>query len=54
MVKKLNGIVWAFLCALLLIAFAGCSDKPKKDNGLTGFEQSLTNKDSVEVTQLVN
>ena len=54
MVKKLNGIVWAFLCALLLIAFAGCSDKPKKDNGLTGFEQNLTNKDSVEVTQLVN
>lgn len=54
MVKKLNGIVWAFLCALLLIAFAGCSDKPKKGNGLTGFEQSLSNKDSVEVTQLVN
>ena len=53
MAKKNIYYVVVLAMGLLLLTFAGCKDK-KPASPLTGFEQNLTNKDSVEVMQLVN
>lgn len=38
----------------MAMTFVGCKDKPKPTNNMTGFEQNLTNTDSVAVMNLVD
>lgn len=52
--KKIQTFLGVFVLALSLVALGSCGEKKKAPSNKTGFEQSLTNADSVEVTHLVN
>lgn len=51
--KKVNIILGILFLAIASVTLSGCGEK-KKNSPLTGFEQAITNADSVEVTHLVN
>ena len=51
--KNLYIILGVFLLIISPLFMTSCKDKPKP-NPQTTFEQSMTNKDSVAVTGLVN
>ena len=53
MMKKVNIILGILFLAIASVTLSGCGEK-KKNSPLTGFEQAITNADSVEVTHLVN
>lgn len=51
--KKVNIILGILFLAIASVTLSGCGEK-KKHSPLTGFEQAITNADSVEITHLVN
>lgn len=52
--KKTKIFLGVFVLAVALVTMGSCGEKKKNNSPLTGFEQSMTNADSVEVTHLVN
>lgn len=51
--NKFRNFAGLLLVLTLILTFNSCKKKPQ-ENKFTAFEQSLTNQDSVEVTNLVN
>ena len=51
--KKTNILLGILMLVVAVFSFSGCK-KEKPQSQQTSFEQSLTNKDSTEVTNLVN
>lgn len=54
MMKKVNIFLGLLLLAFTMTTFNSCGEKKKNNSPLTGFEQAMTNADSIEVTHLVN
>ena len=54
MMKKVNIFLGLLLFTFAMATFNSCGEKKKNNSSLTGFEQAMTNEDSVEVTHLVN
>ena len=53
MMKKISVLLGILAFIAMSLSLTGCKDKPKP-SPLTGFEQNLTNADSVAVMNLVN
>lgn len=54
MMKKVNIFLGLLLLAFTMTTFNSCGEKKNNNSPLTGFEQAMTNADSIEVTHLVN
>ena len=52
--KKFFSIALGLAVLCIMTLMSSCGDKPKPKSPLTGFEQSLTNNDSVAVVKLID